>query len=331
MVLKILVFFLCLISLHVNAGGIDSVGGDYIQSSKEQIKSVFNGAGNFDIKESVRETLKSIEFEINQKTLPPRLESIFSVMFGKEYNGDDISIYTDLSESKYELKEKCQVHKIEYKSAKKNSNVIINKSASAILNKKGTAICFDIRVLSRIPLQALPFQFVSLAIHEHAHHYDFDEEDAVLVQNHALKLQAEQILTRRFMDQVSSLAAVRDTSIIIRKMLYSGQSDNAICKYILKLNSAIERVGLLELEAKQSNYLDVIAKLIDFKQVVSVAKLTKMKKLNAKISNLEGFCGIDNYSSLTPNYSNIEVGDKKIMLKEVEELIIQSQEIISGL
>lgn len=332
MLAKFFISILFILAFKSNAGGVDSVGGDYIQSSKNQIKAVFNGAGGFDIKESVQETLMLIESELKQKVLTPRLESIFSIMFGKEYNGDEISIYSDLRDSKYELKDKCQVHKIENKNGKMGPKTFVNKSASAKLNKKGTSICFDIRTLSQIPLQALSFQFVSLAIHEHAHHYDFEEEDAVLVQKHVLKVQVEQILTRRFMEQVSSLAAVRDISVTIRTIIKeSNETDNTLCKYILKLNSAIEKIGLLATEAQQNNYLDVIGSLIEFKHLVPISKLTKMKSLSSKISNLEGFCGDDNYSNFAGKTNIVPVGDRNILLKEIEEIIVQSQEIIVGI
>ncbi len=304
-------------------GGIDSGGGDYVGSDAEQIKAIFRGDNGFNLKDSVKSAFKSVEFQVLNKSLNQDAESIFSRMLGPKFSGDSFDIFQDIEKSPYDLKESgpCLESQLNSKHAGHS------KDASTKMNEKGASICFSLEGLKRLPIQAVPFQIVALAIHEHAHHYGFDEADAVIAQKEALTLLNSGLLNRLHMDVVSKAGSVRDTAKHILNNLNTGFSDKLICKHLSALSSAASDVVDLSVRIDQQFEVRMLVTALDHNFPVDKESLKGADEVYQQTRAILYFCGED--KTVDATYSKkVPEGDRKSLKTQLELLYETSHKIV---
>lgn len=313
-------------------GGIDSGGGNFVGSDAEQIKAIFHGENGFSLKDAVKDVFKSVEFQVLNKTLTPESESLFSRMLGSKFSGDSVDIFQDIELSPYELKETGPCHAgHSYPNDARHS-----KDASTKLNQKGASICFSLEGLKRLPIQAVPFQIVALAIHEHAHHYGFDEDDAVLAQNEALKLMNQGLLNGIYMETVSTAASLRDRLMAIRKNLAdtdkdtnasASLSDKMICKHLSALEALAQRLNTLSEKIDRQFEVHMLVTALDHKFSIKKESLSGTKEVLFQIRGLLDFCGKDPLDR--PTYGDrVPEGDRKKLEHQLESVLTIAHQIV---
>lgn len=144
-------------------------------------------------------------------------------MLGSQFSGDSFDIYKDIENSTYDLKPNGPCLE---------DNLSGFKDASTTIGKKESSICFSLEGLKRLPIQAIPFQLVAIAVHEHAHHYGFDEIDAIKAQKQILKTMNEVMLNGMYLETINAAGEIRDNANRLMNTLDSDISDRLICKHL---------------------------------------------------------------------------------------------------
>lgn len=272
-------------------GGTDSGGGNFVLSSAEQIKLIFNGDKGFKLKEAVKSTFDSIASQVVNKGVTPKIESIFSRMLGPKYSGDPFSIAEDIDATPYELKEDGEC----FSTIKGEI-----KEAATKMNEKKSPICFSLIAVQKFPIEAVLFQLVALALHEHAHHYGFDEEDAVLAQQHALTMMQRGILNRLHFESIQSAGQIRDLSNRLLEKIDDSKEevypDQLICKHLSVIHGSAQRLLDLSFGVKHDFEHGMMNAAIGYEFGLSKKSFANVEKLFEVTERSLGFCGIDSVS-----------------------------------
>jgi len=302
-------------------GGVDGGGGgNHVGSEAEQIQTIFNGDQTFNLKEIIKNVLKTIEVQIKNKSInEPEVESIFSRMLGSRFLGDPFDIYQDIDASQYYLKP-------EGSCLENIKNGI--KEASTVIGKKGAPICFSLEALKSIPIQSIPFQLVALAIHEHAHHYEFYEEDAVTAQKQVLKTMSNGLLIKVFMRIVRVAADIRELSKKLIPKLSLDYKDQTICKHLSIVNSKSSL--LLEYSYEIEDDFEIRMLMAAFQYPFRLARrdLTNVKNLKKITESILSFCGDDILDDTGRFVDKVNEGDRNTLKIKLEKIYFLSQQIM---
>ncbi|MGZ3775223.1 MAG: hypothetical protein ACXVCY_15230 [Pseudobdellovibrionaceae bacterium] len=294
-------------------GGVDGGGGNYVGSKPEQIKAIFNGDNGFNLKETIKDVFKTLEFQVRNKFVDAEVESIFSRMLGTNFSGDPLDVYKDIEGSPYELKA--------------NGSCLEDagfKDASTKIDKKGSPICFSLDGLKRLPIQAVPFQLVALAVHEHAHHYGFDEADAVKAQNQVLNTLNQGILNGIYMETVTAAASVRDYASKLLEKLSPEFNDKLLCKHLSAIDSTASKLVDLSVKIEHEFELRMLITALDYQFGLTQKKLAGVDELKNRTRGMLGFCGEDPLDPIL--VERIDEGDRKklqVVLERVKSLAHQ--------
>jgi hypothetical protein len=282
-------------------GGVDGGGGNYIGSDREQIKAIFHGNHGFSLKDTVKEAFKIIEIQVRDRSLDSiEVESIFARMLGPKFSGDSFDIFKDIENSPYELKEEGSCLEDIPRGF---------KDASTKLDKKESPICFSLEGLKKLPIQAVPFQLVALAIHEHAHHYGFDEADAVKAQQQVLKTMNHSSLIEMQFESLTTAGGVRGEATKLLEKMSTDFSEKLICKHLSALD--IKALKLLELAVKVEDRFETRMLVTALNSRLGLTKETFVgaDEIKQKTFEMLSFCGEDNLENSHVGYI-VKEGDR---------------------
>ena len=291
-------------------GGVDGGGGNYVGSEPDQIKAIFQGDNGFELKKTVKQVFKILEFQVRNKFVDPEDESIFSRMLGADFSGDTFDIFHDIEKSKYNLKLEGQCQE---------SIPGGFKDASTTMNKKRSSICFSLDSLKRLPIQAVPFQLIALAVHEHAHHYGFSEDDAISAQKRVLLTLNFGLLNSTYMKTISAAASVRDDSESILKVLDSDFSDKLICKHLSSIDNSAEELVNYSITIESQFEIRLLITALDYQFGLSKESLEGADELKKTTRGLLTFCGDDPLTDLfwAEKVNEGDRGNLKLALQKV--------------
>ncbi|MGZ3744097.1 MAG: hypothetical protein ACXWRA_09635 [Pseudobdellovibrionaceae bacterium] len=289
-------------------GSVDGGGGNYVGSEPDQIKAIFQGDNGFNLKETVKDVFKTIEFQVTNKFIGADVESIFSRMLGPDFSGDPLEIYKDIEGSPYELKSDG--------SCLENDGF---KDASTKIDKKASSICFSLEGLKRLPIQAVPFQLVALAVHEHAHHYGFGEADAVKAQKQVLKTMNQGILNGIYMETVGAAGSIREDAARILENMSSKFSDKLLCTHLSTIDSTASKLVDLSAKIEHEFELRMLVTALDYQFGLTKQSLTGVDELRKLTRGMLAFCGED--SLLDPIWAErVDEGDRKKLQAALERV-----------
>lgn len=289
-------------------GGVDGGGGNYVGSEPEQIKAIFHGDNGFNLKETVKDVFKTIEFQVTNKFIDADVESIFSRMLGQNFSGDSLEIYKDIESSPYELKSDG--------SCLEDGGF---KDASTKIDKKESPICFSLDGLKRLPIQAVPFQLVALAVHEHAHHYGFDEADAVKAQKQVLKTMNQGILNGIYMETVGAAGSVRDHAARLLENMSSKFADKLRCKHLSTIDSTASKLVDLSVKIEHEFEFRMLVTALDYQFGLTKQSLTGVDELRRLTRGMLAFCGED--PMIDPIWAErVDEGDRKKLQVALERV-----------
>jgi len=205
-------------------------------------------------------------------------------MLGPNFSGDSFDIYKDIEKSPYELKS-------EGTCLEDIPGGI--KDASTKIDKKEASICFSLAGLKRLPIQAVPFQLVALAVHEHAHHYGFNEADAVKAQKQVLKTMNQGILNGIYMETVGAAGSVRDHAARLMNNLAAGFSDKLLCKHLSTVDATASKLVELSVKIAHQFEMRMLVTALDYQFGLTKKSLSGVDDLRKLTRGMLAFCGDD--------------------------------------
>jgi hypothetical protein len=296
------------------SGGIDGGGGNYVGSEPEQIKSIFHGDHGFNLKETLSDIFQRIRDQILNKAAPPEIESIFSRMLGPKMGGDAVDIFKDIENSEYYLKPDGSCLETSPEGF---------KEASTQIGTVGSKICFSLQGLQRIPLQAIPFQLVALAVHEHAHHYGFKEADAIKAQKHVLETMQRRIFYARYMEAVGTSGEIDEAAKSLSLRIDAKYPDTLICKHLAQIYSQAIKLQDMAVKIDTEFETRMLVTALNFEYAINKKSLTGTKDLLIATNEALSFCGNDSLDSTPGGRSNVASGNRdklRDQLSHIHEL-----------
>ena len=271
-------------------GAVDSGGGNIFSSSNDQIESLFDEDNSNNIKSILKNVFEIIESQILLHNAPPEIREKLKELYGFKFGKGEYTIYRDILLTEYILKKNggCPAH-----------GQIGVADASTAIGLMASPICFDLQRLRLMPLQAIPFQIVALSVHEHSHHFGFNESEANRLQKHVLKVLNHSELRSIYMRQIQIAASIRDQSLEIVKQL--NESPLKLCLMIGQIGEKILRLTDAKDRLTARFEVSLLAKMSDFDFSLNVNRFNKLdelieanKTLQLYCLNQSGFEGLEN-------------------------------------
>jgi hypothetical protein len=299
-------------------GGVDGGGGNYVGAEPKQVRAIFEGDNGFNLKETIKDTFKTIEFQVTNKFVDAEIESIFSRMLGSDFLGDEFDIYQDIDKSPYKLKPEGPCLE----------DILGGfTDASTEMNKKGSPICFSLERLTELPVQAIPFQLVALAVHEHAHHYGFSEEDAVKAQEQILKILNQGLVNSIYMDAVGTAGGIRDHSSKLLERMDDEYVDKLVCKHLAEMNSEATKLIELSDEIEHQFELRMLITAFDYEFGLTKKSLDGVDELRKLTRGTLPFCGNDPLVDAIWS-ERVNEGDRKALRARLMKIKLISNKLV---
>jgi hypothetical protein len=200
-----------------------------------------------------------------------------------------------------------------------DSHNIKGKDGSSLVDKKFSPICFRMKSLTQMPIQAIPYQLVSLAVHEHVHHYGFGEEEAVEIQKIVLEMFERKI--QRISEQFSLISALHGIQSDARKVIgllsEKSQKLSEACFLLGSLNTQLNHIIEDSIELSSSPELELIRGTHSKIKIIGDLEVVK------EVSQLSRFRSLLNYRCDQP-LNKVEV---KEYIATLNELVQKAREI----
>lgn len=171
-----------------------------------------------------------------------------------------------------------------------------------------------------MPIQAVPFQLVALAVHEHAHHYGFNENDAMKAQKVVLSRLTEGILNSTYLDSLSPAGALRDLSLRLIENLKEEYSDKLVCKHLTKLDTIAEEIVKADSKINQDFEIRMLITALDYDFKLTKESLLGADEASKITSGMLGFCGGDLLVRSVNFKEQVPEGDRKKLRESLKRL-----------
>lgn len=292
-------------------GGIDSSGGDTLKSTKEQVSEALKDITSKLIIAKKRLSLSLSQYDVKDKS--------DNELFKKEYNSDDLALMT-----RFILKNKIDLTKVTADSKERRidirdidfKNVIINikeddycigdkqhKAASATGTIDGGEICLSAKAFMTVAPEALQSQVITLALHEVAHLYGFNEDEASRIQKFLL----ENMFTHTPTD-----ASIKRLETNLETLYYA---TTALLSSVARFDSDVEVCNNL------GNINRSIIETLNIHTIDKTIKLNRTWDRDFFVTYLEAqnamrYCGL-NTKSYTSEVDKVETLQKKNLAKSL--------------
>ncbi len=297
-----------------DTGGIDSSGGDTLKSTKEDVNKALK-----DIKTKLIFAKKRLSLSLSEYDYNNEKDRNF---FEKEFKSDDMLLMIRfISQNKVDFNTEVSkemrsidIRAINFENVKfiiKENDYCVgdnqHKAASAKGNIKDGEICLSVPAFMKVAPEALTSQVITLALHEVAHLYGFNEEEAVRIQKFLLiNMNAHTPSEESIYRLQNNLESLQVDAINLMSSLVRANSDVEVCN----------NIGILSRALTEAEYIHSLKNSI--KLVPSW--FADIFVTGLEIKNAVRYCGV-NEKSYSPEADQVEMLQKKNLSKSINFIL----------